>query len=95
MNAFLSNRKANGACVRDSTINTDNATGVPYQHAEWRAYHLDRRNTRRMRLSWEERPRKHILKCEDSIQVILHKEDVKVYNTLHSAGSGRDFVTTQ
>jgi hypothetical protein len=48
-----------------------------------------------MRLSWEERPRKHILKCEDSIQVILHKEDVKVYNTLHSAGSGRDFVTTQ
>jgi hypothetical protein len=41
MNALLSNRKENGACVRDSAINTDNATRVPYQQAEWR-YHLDR-----------------------------------------------------
>jgi hypothetical protein len=41
MNAPLSNRKASGACFRDSAINSDNDTRVPYQQAEWRAYHLD------------------------------------------------------
>jgi hypothetical protein len=88
MNALLSNRKANGACVRDSAINTDNATRVPYQQAERLAYHLDRRNTGRMRLSWEERPKNLFSYVRIAVKwLIAHKEDVEVYNIQHSSGS--------